>query len=73
MEYGHEEYKHDNAESVINHWKAAVKFMYTKDRSDELPHFFERNDKVDNIRNEKFFDIFPELNVLRRKYSSNRF
>ena len=72
MEYGHENYQHDNAESVINHWKSAVKFMYTNDRSDEISHFFDRNNKVDGIRNEKFFDTFPELDVLRRKYSNHR-
>ena len=71
MEYGHENYQHDNAESVINHWKSAVKFMYTNDRSDEISHFFDRNNKVDVIRNEDFFRTFPELDVLRRKYSRN--
>jgi hypothetical protein len=39
--------------------------MTAKDASDKLPKFREEISKLDQVRNENFWDTFPELIVLK--------
>ncbi|MCJ8277785.1 MAG: twitch domain-containing radical SAM protein [Bdellovibrionales bacterium] len=53
------------AERSIDYFKAVLTFMDSEDRSHELDGFYNRNDKLDKIRDEDFYKIFPEYEVLR--------
>jgi MoaA/NifB/PqqE/SkfB family radical SAM enzyme len=42
-------------------FRGMLTFMAAKDRTDLLPQFFEQTKNLDNLRQENFFEIFPEL------------
>ena len=46
-------------------FKSAVSFMMADDKTDLLPKFWDRTNKLDTIRNEKLLDIIPELKALQ--------
>lgn len=51
----------DKLERASNGYRSAINFMKASDRSDLWPRFLEETKKLDNLRNEDFFDTFPEL------------
>jgi sulfatase maturation enzyme AslB (radical SAM superfamily) len=54
----------DQLQRATNGFKSALNFILANDRSDLLPRFREEVNKLDDIRNENFWNIFPELNEL---------
>ena len=52
----------------IDHWKNASILMNSKDESNMIPAFYKKTRQLDNIRNEKFEDAFPELHEVMQKY-----
>lgn len=52
----------------LEHWESAIAFMKSKDQSDLLPIFFEETTILDNLRNEKFQEVFPEIFTKLRMY-----
>lgn len=42
-------------------WQAVLDFMDSDDHTDQLPAFKEYIEKLDNLRNTKFANVFPEL------------
>ena len=54
----------DKLERATNGFKSALNFISANDRSDLLPRFRNEVTKLDDIRNENFWNIFPELNEL---------
>lgn len=54
----------DKLQRATNGFKSALNFIRANDRSDLLPKFREEVKKLDNIRNENFWNTFPELNEL---------
>jgi organic radical activating enzyme len=55
----------DKLQRATNGFKSAINFMMNEDRSAQLPRFIEECNKIDGIRNEDFFAIFPELIELK--------
>jgi radical SAM protein with 4Fe4S-binding SPASM domain len=55
----------DKLQRATNGFKAALKFIQANDRSDLLPKFREEVKKLDNVRNENFWDTFSELLILK--------
>lgn len=53
----------DKTEYVIKDFESILQFMES-DRSSEIPMFIYKTQKVDNIRNENFTSVFPELEGL---------
>ena len=49
-------------------YESALDWMFKKDNTKHLPWFFERTKKYDEVRNEKFTDVFPEWKELFDKY-----
>jgi hypothetical protein len=45
-------------------FKSAVSFMGADDKTDLIPKFWDRTNKLDSIRNENILDIIPELKAL---------
>jgi hypothetical protein len=45
-------------------FKSAVSFMCADDKTDLIPKFWDRTNKLDSIRNENILDIIPELKAL---------
>ena len=54
----------DKLQRATNGFKSALNFIRANDRSDLLPRFREEVKKLDAIRNENFWNTFPELNEL---------
>ena len=54
----------DKLQRATNGFKSALNFILANDRSDLLPRFREEVTKLDDIRNENFWNTFPELNEL---------
>jgi len=54
----------ENINSVINDYKNIIKFLET-DRTSEQSVFLYKTTKMDKIRNENFFTVFPELEGLK--------
>lgn len=40
--------------------------MMANDSTSKLPDFFKNNNLIDDVRNEDFFAVFPELNDLKK-------
>jgi len=55
----------DRFKRAINGFKGAMNFMSGTDNSSLIPELLEKLDKIDNLRKENFFDIFPELERLK--------
>ena len=49
-------------------YESALDWMYKKDNTQHLQWFFERTKKYDEVRKEKFTDVFPEWKELFDKY-----
>ena len=49
-------------------YESALDWIFKKDNSRHLAWFFERTKKYDEVRNEKFTDVFPEWKELFEKY-----
>lgn len=61
--------EHNLETFVINKFKNAITFMYNSDSSNkfvESKQFLERNNRLDIIRNECFWDVFPEHNDIKK-------
>ena len=54
----------DKLQRATNGFKSALNFILANDRSDLLPRFRDEVTKLDDIRNENFWNTFPELNEL---------
>jgi len=54
----------DRLQRATNGFKSALNFIQANNRSDQLPRFREEIKKLDEIRNENFWNTFPELNEL---------
>jgi len=54
----------ENTEWVIKDYESVLQFLET-DRSDEIRMFIFKTQKVDQLRKENVFEIFPELEDLR--------
>ena len=52
----------DKLQRATNGFKSVLNFIRANDRSDLLPRFQEEIKKLDDIRNENFWNTFPELN-----------
>lgn len=52
----------------IDHWKNAITLMNSADHSKFIPNFYYETRLLDNIRDEKFEDVFPELHEKMKKY-----
>ena len=52
-------------------YESALDWMFKKDNTRHLPWFFERTKKYDEVRNEKFIEVFPEWKELFDKYEKN--
>lgn len=55
----------DKLQRATNGFKSALNFILANDRSDQLPRFREEIKKLDDIRKENFWAIFPELATLK--------
>lgn len=55
----------DKLQRATNGFKSALNFILANDRSDQLPRFREEVKKLDDIRNENFWNTFPELLTLK--------
>lgn len=53
-------------ERCVPEFEALIKQMNGADRTDLIPRFFEINDPLDEWRDEKFDDVFPELADMRK-------
>jgi len=47
-------------------FESAITFLNSEDRSDQLPKFWERMAKLDELRNENLLETIPELNELAK-------
>ena len=54
----------DKLRRATNGFESALNFLSSTNRSDLLPRFREEIKKLDDIRNEDFWKVFPELNEL---------
>ena len=50
----------------VPEFEGLLTMMEAEDRTDLIPEFYRINDPLDEWRNEKFDDIFPELNDMRK-------
>jgi hypothetical protein len=55
----------DRFKRAINGFKSAMNYMSGTDNSSLIPELLKNLDKLDNLRKENFFDIFPELKRLK--------
>jgi len=56
----------DAINRCVPEFQALLTMMNGEDRTDLIPEFYRINDPLDAWRNEKFDDIFPELNEMRK-------
>jgi hypothetical protein len=55
----------DPLDRATNGYKSLIKFIMAQDASDSLPRFKKEIAKLDQIRNENFWQTFPELLILK--------
>jgi len=55
----------DEFKRAINGFKSAMNFMSETDNSKLIPALIENLDKLDKLRKENFFEVFPELARLK--------
>jgi hypothetical protein len=53
---------------VIGHWKNAINLMHSTDETGGLAEFFDVNNRLDNMRDESFKDVFPDLYSRLKEY-----
>jgi hypothetical protein len=51
-------------ESINTYADTWIKFINQNDNSKQMPKFWDYTNKLDEIRDESFSDVFPELNSL---------
>jgi hypothetical protein len=51
-----------------DHWRNAITLMNSKDDTAIIPKFYEETRVLDDIRNEKFEEVFPELHERMKPY-----
>lgn len=56
----------DSLKRATNGYRSAINFMMANDNSKHLPRFFSEIDKLDNLRNENFWEVFSELKELKQ-------
>jgi hypothetical protein len=49
---------------IIKDVEGIVEHMYSADNSNLIPDFIKHVETIDNVRNEKFTDIYPEFKSL---------
>ena len=54
----------DDVDSVINDYKNVLNFL-DNDRTDEIEMFKFKTNRIDRLRDENVFNVFPELEDLR--------
>ena len=59
---------YDNLTRASKGFESALDWIFKKDNSRHLKWFFERTKKYDEVRKEKFTDVFPEWKTLWDKY-----
>jgi hypothetical protein len=71
IEWLTETQEHDfHYDVYVDHWKNAITLMNSKDDTSLIPKFYEEAHVLDNIRNEKFEDAFPELHEKMKPYDN---
>lgn len=60
-----------NRKYYISKWFSCIHYMQDQDWQNRIPEFIERTTKVDEIRNENFLEVFPELRVVYSKELSD--
>ena len=55
----------DRFKRAINGFKSAMNFMTGTDNSDYIPELIAQLDKLEKLRTENFFDVFPELERIK--------
>lgn len=55
----------DKLNRATNGFRSAMNFMMSEDKSSILPRFIQEIEKLDNLRSEDFWQIFPELASIR--------
>ena len=56
----------DSLTRATNGYQGIINFMMQQDNSNQLPDFFRTNNLIDQVRNENFFEVFPELQDLKQ-------
>ena len=56
----------DSLTRATTGYQGIINFMQQQDNSSQLPDFFRTNNLIDQVRNENFFEIFPELQDLKQ-------
>jgi sulfatase maturation enzyme AslB (radical SAM superfamily) len=56
----------DDLKRATSGYQSAINFMMAQDRSELLSRFIQETEKLDDIRNEDFWQTFPELQALRK-------
>lgn len=57
----------DSLKRATNGYESALNFLNANDKSHEWPRFMEETARLDNLRGENFFELFPEFNILNVK------
>jgi hypothetical protein len=65
-------YTEPKYENLIKNLISIKNHVFSKDEVSLIPNFFDFNEKLDILRNEDFFKIFPELKELNQ-YKSNSY
>lgn len=56
----------DNLSRAVSGYEGVINFMMQQDSTHQLPEFFRNNNLIDNVRNEDFFAVFPELEDIKQ-------
>lgn len=51
----------EKLEMVRNEFKSCITYLFSEDCSDQIPEFIATCQKLDELRNENTFEVFPEL------------
>jgi len=69
IEWLTETQEHDfHYEVFVDHWNNAITLMNSKDDTNEIPKFYLETRVLDEIRNEKFEEVFPQLHEKMKHY-----
>ena len=56
---------HPDGDKLLGMFDSVLSFMWKEDQSHLIPKFIEETERLDEIRNENFWEVFPELNFLQ--------
>jgi len=56
--------KNNAKDNIIHDVKGIVSYMDSVDHTNLLPEFKKQISVIDEVRNEKFIEIYPELKIL---------